>query len=134
MLFVVQSLSRDRLFATPWTVARQTPLCIGLRMLVIGIYSAKIQEKNHITVRILYTRCILYSSVSAKASFILFHFHQEAFEFLFTFFHKGAVICVSEIIDISPSILIPASASSSPVFCMMYSARKLNKQGDNILP
>ena len=71
LLFVVQSLSRDRLFATPWTVARQTPLCIGLRMLVIGIYSAKIQEKNHITVRILYTRCILYSSVSAKASFIL---------------------------------------------------------------
>ena len=55
LLFVVQSLSRDRLFATPWTVARQTPLCIGLRMLVIGIYSAKIQEKNHITVRILYT-------------------------------------------------------------------------------
>ena len=30
--------------------------------------------------------------------------------------------------------MIPACASSSPVFLMMYSAYKLNKQGDNILP
>ena len=33
-----------------------------------------------------------------------------------------------------PAILIPACASSSPAFCMMYSACKLNKQGDNIQP
>ena len=32
------------------------------------------------------------------------------------------------------AILIPACASSSPVFLMMYSAYKLNKQGDNIQP
>ena len=32
-----------------------------------------------------------------------------------------------------PEILIPAYASSSPVFFMMYSAYKLNKQGDNIV-
>ena len=31
-------------------------------------------------------------------------------------------------------ILIPAYASSSPAFLMMYSAYKLNKQGDNIQP
>ena len=31
-------------------------------------------------------------------------------------------------------ILIPARASSSPAFLMMYSAYKLNKQGDNIQP
>ena len=31
-----------------------------------------------------------------------------------------------------PAVLIPACASSSPVFLMMYSAYKLNKQGDNI--
>ena len=31
-------------------------------------------------------------------------------------------------------ILIPACASSSPAFCMMYSDYKLNKQGDNIQP
>ena len=33
-----------------------------------------------------------------------------------------------------PAILIPACASSSPAFHMMYSAYKLNKQGDNIQP
>ena len=32
------------------------------------------------------------------------------------------------------AILIPACASSSPAFLMMYSAYKLNKQGDNIQP
>jgi len=33
-----------------------------------------------------------------------------------------------------PAILIPACASSSPAFLMMYSTYKLNKQGDNIHP
>ena len=33
-----------------------------------------------------------------------------------------------------PAILIPACASSSLVFYMVYSAYKLNKQGDNIQP
>ena len=33
-----------------------------------------------------------------------------------------------------PEILIPACASSSPAFLMMYSAYKLNNQGDNIQP
>ena len=33
-----------------------------------------------------------------------------------------------------PAILIPACAFSSPAFLMMYSAHKLNKQGDKIQP
>ena len=33
-----------------------------------------------------------------------------------------------------PAILIPACASSSPAFRVMYCAYKLNKQGDNIQP
>ena len=33
-----------------------------------------------------------------------------------------------------PEILIPAYASSSPAFLMIYSAYKINKQGDNIQP
>ena len=52
----------------------------------------------------------------------------------FTFCHKGGVICISEVIDIFPAILIPACASSSPAFLMMYSAYKLNKQSGNIQP
>ena len=39
---------------------------------------------------------------------------------------------MSEVIDISPAILIPACASSNPAFCMMYSAYKLNMQSDSI--
>ena len=43
---------------------------------------------------------------------------EEAFEFLFTFCHKGAVICISEVIDISSSnldfqlVLLPAQRFS----------------------
>ena len=33
-----------------------------------------------------------------------------------------------------PAVLMPASGSSRPAFRMMYSAYKLNKQGDNIQP
>ena len=39
-----------------------------------------------------------------------------------------------ELLIFLPAILIPACASSSPVFLMMYSAYKLNKQGDKIQP
>ena len=46
----------------------------------------------------------------------------------------GGVICISEVVDISPGNLDSACASSSPAFLMMYSAYKLNKQGDNIQP
>ena len=38
---------------------------------------------------------------------------------------------MSEVIVFLPAILILACASSSPAFLMMYSAYKLNKQGDN---
>ena len=44
------------------------------------------------------------------------------------------VFNISEVIDISPGYLDPACNSSSPAFCMMYSAYKLNKQGDCIQP
>ena len=64
---------------------------------------------------------------------LLFHL-QEAFEFLFTFCHKGGVICISEVMIFLLAILIPACASSSLAFRTMYSAYKLNKQGDNMQP
>ena len=41
---------------------------------------------------------------------------------------------MSEVVDTSLEIFIPACASSSPAFLIMYSAFKLNKQGDNIQP
>ena len=65
---------------------------------------------------------------------LLLHFPQEDLQFLFTFCHKGGVICIPEIIDIFPAILIPACDLSSLAFCIMYSAYRLNKQGDNTQP
>ena len=65
---------------------------------------------------------------------LLFHFHQEALKFLFTFFRKGGVICVLESLTFLPATLIPTCTSSSLAFCMIYFAYKLNKQGDNIQP
>ena len=50
------------------------------------------------------------------------------------FCHKGSVVCVSEVIEFLPAILIPACASFSPAFLIMYSAYKLNKQDDSIQP
>ena len=47
---------------------------------------------------------------------------------------KGGVICITKVIDILLAVLIPACASSSPAFLMMYSASKLNKQVDDTQP
>ena len=46
----------------------------------------------------------------------------------------GGVICISEVIDISPGNLDSSLCLSSPAFLMVFSAYKLNKQGDNIQP
>ena len=53
---------------------------------------------------------------------------------LFAFYHKGDVICVSEVIDTSPSNIDSILCFIQSRFHMMYSAYKLNKQGDNIQP
>ena len=65
---------------------------------------------------------------------LLFHFHQEALWFFFTFCHEVVSSAYQRWLIFLPGILIPACASSSPAFLMMYSAYKLNKQGDNIQP
>ena len=69
-------------------------------------------------------------NVEFQASFftLLFHFHQEALQCLLALCCKGDVICKTEVIDISSSSL---ESSSSPAFCMRYSAYKLKRQGDN---
>ena len=50
---------------------------------------------------------LVFQMLSFKPTFSLssFNFHQESLQFLFTFCHKGCVICISEVIDISPSNL-----------------------------
>ena len=57
---------------------------------------------------------------------------------LFSFSSLSAIRVVSSayltLFIFLPAVLILACASSSPEFCIMYSAYKLNKQGDNIQP
>ena len=57
---------------------------------------------------------------------------------LFSSFLLSAIKVVSSaylrLLIVLLAILIPACASSSPPFLVMYSAYKLNKQGDNIQP
>ena len=47
---------------------------------------------------------------------------------------KGGVICISEVIDISPGNLDSSMCFIQPAFLMMYFAYKLNNHGDNIQP
>ena len=81
---------------------------------------------------------LVFWMLSFKPTFSLFSFTfiKRLFSYSSFFCHKGGVICISEVIDISPSNLDTSSAcaSSSPAFLMMYSAYNLNKQDDNIQP
>ena len=70
--------------------------------------------------------------LSFKFFTLLFDFYQEALQFLFTFCHKGGIICISDIIKISPGNLDSSLCFIQPSIYMMYSAYKLNKQGGNI--
>ena len=69
----------------------------------------------------------------------LFHSPLSTFiKRLFSSSSLSAIRVVSSVyvrlLLVLPAILIPACASSSPAFHMMYSAYKLNKQSDNIQP
>ena len=78
---------------------------------------------------------LVFWMLSFKPTFSLSSF---TFKRLFSSSSLSATSVVSSVylrlLIFLPEILIPAYASSSPAFLMMYSAYKLNKQGDNIQP
>ena len=71
-----------------------------------------------------------------KPAFSLFSFTY--IKRLFSSSSLSAVSVVSSaylrLLIFLPAILIPACASFSLAFCMVYSAYKLNKQGDDVQP
>ena len=73
---------------------------------------------------------LVFSVLSFKPAFsVLFQPHQEALHFLpLEWYH----LHISQVVGISPSYLDSTGDSSSLAFLMMYSAYKLNKQGNNI--
>ena len=84
------------------------------------------------------TRCndLSFLNVEFKASFFLLLF--TSIKRLFSSSLLSDIRVVSSaylrLLIFLPAILILVCASSSPAFHMMYSAYKLNKQGDNIQP
>ena len=83
------------------------------------------------------TRCHDLSFLNAELYanfFSLFHFHQEAFSSSSLSAIRVVSSAYLRLLVFLLAILIPACASSSPVFLMMYSACKLNKQGDSTQP
>ena len=78
----------------------------------------------------------LFWMLSFKPTFSLSSF--TFIKSLYSFFSLSAIRVVPSaylrLLIFLPAILKPACASSSPVFLMMNSAYKFNKQGDNIQP
>ena len=79
---------------------------------------------------------LVFWMLSFKATFSLYSF--TFIKRLFSCSSLSAIKVVSSaylrLLIFLPAILIPVCASSSLAFCMMYSAFKLNKQGDNKQP
>ena len=83
------------------------------------------------------TRCLILVfwmlSFKTTFSFSSFTFIKRLFNSLLSAIRVVSSVYLRLLIFL-PAILIPACASSSLAFHMMYSACKLNKQGDNIHP
>ena len=85
------------------------------------------------------TRChkpIIFWMLSFKPAFSL-----SSFTFIKRLFSSSSLSAINvvssaylRLLTFLPAVLTQACASSSPAFHMMYSAYKLNKQGDNIRP
>ena len=84
------------------------------------------------------TRChdLSFLNVELQANIftLLFHFDQEALCSSSLSAIRAVVSAYLRLLIFLPAILTPPCVSSSPAFLMMYSAYKLNKQGDNIQP
>ena len=76
-------------------------------------------------------RILVFWMLSFKPTFSL-----STFTFIKRLFFATRVVSSAylRLLIFYPAILIPSCASSRPAFLMMYSAYKLNKQGDNIQP
>ena len=62
---------------------------------------------------------LVFWMLSFKSAFSLFSFTFIK-RLFFAFCHKGGIICISEVIDILPSILMPAYASSRLAWCTLH--------------
>ena len=99
--FVIAFLLRSKCLLISWL---QSPSAVILepkkiKSITVSIVSPSICHE----VMELDAMILIFWMLSSKPVFfaLLFHFHQEALQFLFAFCRKGGVICISEVIDIS---------------------------------
>ena len=100
-----------------------------MKSATVSIFSPSIYHE----VMRLVTMILVFCMLSFKPAFSLssFTFIERLFSSSSLFLPKCGVICIAEV-DSFPCNLDSSCVSSSLVFHMMYSAYKLNKQGDNI--
>ena len=127
--FVIAFLPRSKCLLISWL---QSPSAVILEPLKINCYCF-----HCFPIYFLWsdgTRCHDLSFLNGKPSSSLSFF--TFIKRLFSSSSLSAIRVVSSaylrLLIFLPAILIPAYASSNPVFLMMYSAYKLNKQDDNI--
>ena len=76
----------------------------------------------------------IFGMLSFKPTFSLSFFIKRLFSFSLLFALRVVSSAYLRLLMFYQAILIPAYASASLAFRMMYSAYELNKQGDNIQP
>ena len=131
---VIAFLPRSKCLLISWL---QSPSAVILepskiKSLTVSIVSRSIcHEVMGLNVMIL-----VFWMLSFKPTFSL-----SSFTFIKRLFNSSSLFAIRVVSSVYlrlliflPAILIPACASSSPAFHVMYSAYKLNKQGDNIQP
>ena len=132
--FVITFLSRSKLLLLSWLQS----------LSVVILEPPKI---NSVTVSII-SPSICHEVMGQYAMILVFWmlsfrpaFSPSSFIFIKRLFSSSSLSAIRvvltaylRLLKFLPAILIPACASSSPEFLMMYSACKLNKQGDNIQP
>ena len=82
-------------------------------------YLTTTKKKNH---GFDYTGLCQQNDVSAFQYTVKVCHHQEAVQILCSFCHQSGIICISQVVDISPNL----------EFHIMFSAYTVNKQSDNV--
>ena len=123
---MLNCFGRVQLFATLWIVAHQAPLYMGFswQEYQSGLLCPSPRYLPYAGIKPTFPAFQAGSLTTEPPAFSLSSFTliKRLFSCFSAFCHKGGVICIPEVMDISPGNLDYSCDSSSPAFCMMYSA------------
>ena len=123
--FIIAFLPRSKCLLISWLQSPSEVILESkkIKSLTVSIVSPSIyHEVMGPDAMILAFWMLSFKSAFSLSSFtLLCHFHQETLQFLFVFYHKGGIICISEGIDISPSSLYSSLCFIQHSIFMMFS-------------